>query len=155
MRMIFEGHRCCEQGGRDRNSSASGAGSGSSTSRPLLGAGAVLISIPLALTGCSNAAGGSAKIISAPVLATYDVRGDDYSMQAALEGELTVAEGCVTINAATLPVFPNTATWDGTTLQWEGEQYEVGDTIKLGGGEPAIELELPATCDAFDAFLIQ
>jgi hypothetical protein len=153
MRTKSTGHRCRAKGGRDRTSRASGASRGSSILGPFLAAGAVLASISLALTGCSTAAGDSPK--SGSAVATYGPRGSDYSQQAALVGELTITGGCVTINAGAVPVFPNIAKWGGTTLHWDGDQYQVGDTIKLGGGEPATELELPAACDASEAFLVQ
>jgi hypothetical protein len=60
---------------------------------------------------------------------------------ALLKGEL-VAEGrCLYIighefGDKWFPVFPsNSVTWDGSTLTWRNERFEIGDSVSLGGGE--------------------
>lgn len=76
------------------------------------------------------------------------------SMQARLTGKLTETDGCVTINDLVVPVFPSTTEWDGTSLKWDGDEYRIGETIELGGGEPAVRPEMPSECAAFQSFIV-
>jgi hypothetical protein len=74
--------------------------------------------------------------------------------EALLGGELTITDGCLTINTSSVPVFPNTASWDGTTLNWEGAAYVLGDNITLSGGEADVTGDLPAGCKSLQAFYV-
>jgi hypothetical protein len=74
--------------------------------------------------------------------------------EALLKGELTMTDGCVTISTSSVPVFPNTASWDGTTLTWEGVDYVLGDSIALFGGEADVAADLPAGCKSLTAFYV-
>jgi hypothetical protein len=74
--------------------------------------------------------------------------------EALLKGELTITDGCVTINTSSVPVFPDTGSWDGTTLNWEGAAYVLGDSIALGGGEADVAADLPASCKSLQAFYV-
>jgi hypothetical protein len=74
--------------------------------------------------------------------------------EALLSGELTVTDGCVTINDASVPIFPNTAEWDGTVLTWSGTAYRVGDAISLTGGQLDSNKDLPSQCDSLAPFYV-
>lgn len=74
--------------------------------------------------------------------------------EALLAGRLTVVDGCLAVDAAAVPVFPNPARWDGTTLAWLGVDYLIGDTIVRTGGYAEISGDLPSECEGRDAFYV-
>ena len=124
--------------------------------RELLGTLLVLAIGSLALGGCSTTSGDTiaASGTATTMMATTGSGPADAGNEALLKGELTITDGCVTINTAAVPIFPNTASWDGTTLNWEGAAYVLGDTIALSGGQADIVSDLPAECKSLTAFYV-
>ncbi|MGO8608864.1 hypothetical protein ACC848_38490, partial [Rhizobium johnstonii] len=69
------------------------------------------------------------------------------------QGVLVEVDGCVRLDNSRVPIFPvDQVTWDGETLTFGGEQYQLGDTIEFAGnelGEPNdLEVEIPEACSA-------
>ena len=131
--------------------------------RPRLGlALAAALLIPL-LAGCSPEPGDAditGSLSPTSVLATSDIDLGATRMEALLDGELSLTNGCFTVvsqsvqSVQSVPIFPPSAEWDGVTLRWNGEEYRVGDEIALGGGQPGQERDLPAECAGLEEFLV-
>ena len=115
----------------------------------------------LALAGCSAAPAP----LNPDIVALVPPQGG--GMDALLEGELAIGDECVTVTipeGTVLPVFPRPLVeWDGASLVVDGEPYEDGDPIALGGGfspedsdfsSPPPELHLPPGCPTELVFLV-
>ena len=112
---------------------------------------ATLVAATIVLLGCSGC--GQESQSGVQLVTTNDADGD-MSMQAALEGTLTVTDGCLTINSTIVPIFPQSASWDGAVLTWQAKAYKVGDQIMLGGGEVEAASEIPESCSTLQGFLV-
>nr|RZI35347.1 hypothetical protein BJQ95_02252 [Cryobacterium sp. SO1] len=116
----------------------------------------VLAIASFALAGCAVTSGDTVTPdgTATTMIATTGSGPAGAGNEALLKGELTITDGCVTINTSSVPVFPNTASWDGTTLNWEGADYVLGDIIALSGGETDVAGDLPAGCKSLTAFYV-
>jgi hypothetical protein len=55
-------------------------------------------------------------------------------------GPLAFIDNCVRFDDGAIPVFADSlTTWDGTTLTFAGEEYQVRDEMTIGGGMSAFE----------------
>jgi hypothetical protein len=120
--------------------------------RPLL----VLAIASFALMGCAVTSGNTVTPDGTvtTMIATTGSGPAGAGNEALLKGELTIIDGCVTIDRSSVPVSPNNATWDGATLKWEGVDYVLGDIIALSGGEADVAGDLPAGCKSLTAFYV-
>lgn len=87
-------------------------------------------------------------------------------MDALLVGALTLGEDCVTVttpDGVVTPVFPTSlVAWDGDALRIDGETYDDGDPVWLGGGfivesgdrDAPSDIHLPPGCPTDDVFLV-
>jgi hypothetical protein len=117
----------------------------------------VLTIASLALAGCAITSGDTIApdgTVTTTMIVTTGSGPAGAGNEALLKGELTITDGCVTINTSSVPVFPNTASWDGTTLNWEGGRYVLGDTIALSGGQADVAGDLPDGCTSLTAFYV-
>lgn len=85
-------------------------------------------------------------------LITYDpviINGSYPAMLARFQGELELVDGCLGMNGRPF-IFPShLVEWDGTTFEFGGESYQLGDMIVAGGGElPAgdVSEDIVAAC---------
>jgi hypothetical protein len=113
----------------------------------------------LLLTGCSAPSDGTRIVEGGPVAYVEQLSED--GMDALLTGTVELSDTCLTIRDDSgyrwLPIFQQPrATWDGTTLTYDGEQYADADRISLGGGtvDPAAADYVPDACDVNGAWLV-
>lgn len=98
------------------------------------------------LAGCSPA-----HPLTDQEVALYESTGT--ALEAAGGGTVVRDDGCLYFEGGgcrTLPIFPRGAvSWDGTVLEFDGEEYREGDTITVGGGEtaPPRRHTIPRACD--------
>lgn len=123
---------------------------------------ALVLVAALGTTGCGGGGIGSGMGGGLPAsgpLAVYPR--PDAGMDALLEGEVALVDGCVVVTGeefVALPVFPaGDASWTEGVLTWHGEGYRTGDTIALGGGFSPASVEgayIPAGCEDLEAFAV-
>jgi len=110
--------------------------------------------LAMALGACSPDTG-DLDAADSPV-ARYDWAPSDGSMDALLQGELAMQDGCLYVigseGGRTLAVFPRSLTsWDEATqtLTYGDVEFNVGDQISAGGGwtAPADSAVIPDTCE--------
>lgn len=123
--------------------------------RVLAGAAGILV-----LAGCSA---GPAPL-HPDTVALVAPRGE--SMAALLVGALRLGDDCVTVEidgATVTPVFPaSLVAWDGDALVIDGEPYDDGDPVWLGGGfvveggdrDAPDGIHVPEGCPTDDVFLV-
>lgn len=90
---------------------------------------------------------------AASAIAVYELPPDWGSDAGAAQGVLVEVDGCVRLDNSRVPIFPvDQVTWDGESLTFGGEQYQLGDTIEFAGNELGegddLELEIPEACSA-------
>jgi hypothetical protein len=66
-------------------------------------------------------------------------------------GTLAFIDNCVRFDDDAIPVFPDSlTTWDGTTLTFAGQEYQMGDEISIGGGnlggQESVSTPIPESC---------
>jgi hypothetical protein len=82
-------------------------------------------------------------------LLTYESNGSGAGMSAFVGGILSVEGGCLGLGEKPYAFPSNMTTWDGTTLTFAGKAYQIGDTIRLGGGfleDFRLDPDLQAEC---------
>ena len=68
-------------------------------------------------------------------LVTYPLPKDWVASAGLKIGTIAFIDGCVRFEDGSIPVFPDSLTdWDGTTLTFAGEKYQMGDEMSLGAG---------------------
>jgi hypothetical protein len=107
------------------------------------------------LSGCSTFGGGENVDGGAVTYHVGMIRSGD---AAALSGVLVFENGCVRLENGTIPLFPDDETsWDGETLTLRGVDYELGDTIEVGGGETnrdTTSADVPERCGDGPLFVV-
>lgn len=90
----------------------------------------------------------------ASTLATYNPSGNDGGDEAAIEGLLTITDGCVSVNDSVALVLPDTADWDGKSIAWNGASYSLGANIQFGGAFFETSNTLPESCSQLETFWV-
>lgn len=108
------------------------------------------------LSGCFPFGGGGENVGGGAV--TYRVGMNRSGDTAALSGVLVFENGCVRFENGTIPLFPDDETsWDGETLTLGGVDYDLGDTIEVGGGETnrdTTSADVPERCGDGPLFVV-
>ncbi|WP_022892210.1 hypothetical protein [Agromyces subbeticus] len=103
----------------------------------------VVVSVALLLGGCAAEEPSG--------LLTYPLP-EDWVADAGLKvGTLAFVDDCLRFEDGAIPVFPDKlTTWDGTVLTFAGEEYRLGDEMKVAGGSPVdgatVSVPIPESC---------
>ena len=111
----------------------------------------IIIMVCVALSLLSSCATAEPPLPEPSGLVTYPLPEDWYGMAGLKIGTLAFIDNCVRFDDGAIPVFPDSlTTWDGTTLTFAGQEYQMGDEISIGGGSlggrESVSTPIPESC---------